>query len=107
MSDSKLESMSQSDKYRAFRNFMVNELGIGREDIRSWVLEAVRLEVSKLVGQINTEEIARLYIQYLVKQETGRFEIERHLREEIMKAFQGLYTIQILPKNESKEGSSS
>lgn len=32
-----------------FKNFMFNELGITKEDIRSWVVEAVRDEARKVV----------------------------------------------------------
>lgn len=44
------------DKYKHFRNFMTNELAIGREDIKAWVLEAVEREVQKILGQINIEK---------------------------------------------------
>lgn len=38
-----------TDKYKMFKNFMFNELGITKEDIRSWVVEAVRDEARKVV----------------------------------------------------------
>ena len=37
------------DKYKMFRNFMFNELGITKEDIRDWVQEAVKEEAHRLV----------------------------------------------------------
>lgn len=43
-----LAKMTQKEKYVAFRNFMTNELGIGREEIKAWVIESVKIEVSKL-----------------------------------------------------------
>lgn len=46
---------TETEKYRAFRNFMVNELGIGRDDIQAWTKEAIAVEVAKIVGQINVE----------------------------------------------------
>jgi hypothetical protein len=39
------------DKYTLFKNFMHNELGITREEIRDWVHEAVKEEARKLVSQ--------------------------------------------------------
>lgn len=36
---------------------MVNELGIGRDDIEEWTKEAIREEVAKIVGQINVASI--------------------------------------------------
>ena len=38
-----------NDKYKMFKNFMFNELGITKEDIRNWVIEAVRDEARKVV----------------------------------------------------------
>ena len=42
-----------SDKYKMFRNFMVNDLGITRDDIMLWTKEAVAETVTKLAGQIS------------------------------------------------------
>lgn len=39
------------DKYKMFKNFMFNELGITKEDIRMWVEEAVRDEARKIVSK--------------------------------------------------------
>jgi serine protease inhibitor len=38
-------------KYKMFRNFMINELQISKEDIQEWVKESVTQEVKKLVNQ--------------------------------------------------------
>ena len=38
-----------NDKYKMFKNFMFNELGITKEDIRMWVEDAVRDEARKIV----------------------------------------------------------
>lgn len=38
-----------NEKYTMFKQFMHNELGITRDDIRDWVKEAVRQEAEKLV----------------------------------------------------------
>lgn len=40
-----------NDKYKMFKNFMSNELGITKEDIRMWVEEAVRDEARKIVSK--------------------------------------------------------
>ncbi len=45
------------DKYKQFRNFMTNELGITRNDIEAWTKEAVATEVLKKFGQMNIEEM--------------------------------------------------
>ena len=43
------KDVSSQDKYTMFKNFMHNELGIGKGDIRDWIREAVREEVKILV----------------------------------------------------------
>lgn len=43
--------MSSNDKYRMFKEFMHNELGITKEDIRTWVKESAQEEARKIVSQ--------------------------------------------------------
>lgn len=40
----------KDDKWVMFRNYMVNELGITKEDIRDWIRDIVREEVKKVVS---------------------------------------------------------
>ena len=49
------------EKYRMFKQFMYNELGITKEDIREWIKESVREEARKL--------IEKTYDAYDVRQE--------------------------------------
>jgi hypothetical protein len=46
------------NKYKIFRNFMVNELGISREDIREWTMQAVRETVEKELRGIEVGKMA-------------------------------------------------
>lgn len=39
------------EKYRMFKQFMHNELGITKEDIREWVKESVREEAARMVAK--------------------------------------------------------
>lgn len=41
----------KNDKWSLFKNYLHNELGITKEDIRDWIDEAVRDEARKLVQQ--------------------------------------------------------
>jgi len=50
-----------------FRNYMCNELGITREDIKQWTIEAVATEVAKIVGQVNIQEKIQLALNDQVK----------------------------------------
>ena len=38
-----------NEKYNMFKNFLHNELGISREDIREWIKEAVADEARKII----------------------------------------------------------
>jgi predicted transcriptional regulator len=49
------------EKYKMFKQFMHNELGITKEDIREWVKESVREEAAKM--------IAKTYEDFDVKRE--------------------------------------
>lgn len=40
---------AKNDKWMMFKNYMHNELGITKEDIRDWIEDAVKIEVEKLV----------------------------------------------------------
>ena len=51
--------MSDS-KYKIFRNFMVNELGISRDDIKEWTMQAVTETVEKGLHGIDIEKIANI-----------------------------------------------
>ena len=41
----------KNDKWSMFRNYMHNELGITKEDIREWIQEAVEIEARKMVDE--------------------------------------------------------
>jgi len=49
-------SHEASEKYKLFRNYMTNELGISREDIKAWVAESIATETKKLLSQMNIDE---------------------------------------------------
>ncbi len=66
-------SHSSSDKYKEFRNFMVNELGITKEDIKAWTQEAVSREVIKLIGQFNLEQMAEKACREKIFNQEGDF----------------------------------
>lgn len=40
----------KDDKWVMFRNYMANELGITKEDIREWIMDAVHQEVKQIVN---------------------------------------------------------
>ena len=40
---------TKNDKWVMFRNYMANELGITKEDVREWIMDAVHQEVEQVV----------------------------------------------------------
>lgn len=57
---------TKNDKWVMFRNYMHNELGITKDDIREWIKESIHDEVKNVV-----------------KQAYGRCDIEGAIRREI------------------------
>lgn len=79
--------MTANEKYKMFRNFMVNELGIGRDDIEEWTKEAVREQVTKLVGQLNMDGTAYRVTRELL--------MDRTLRQQIAQEVVARFTIAV------------
>jgi hypothetical protein len=52
---------SSHDKYKMFRNFMCNQLGISRADIETWTKDAIAFEVAKQVGKVDLVQIVTRY----------------------------------------------
>lgn len=54
------------NKYKLFKNFMHNELGISKEDIHQWLKDAIKEEAKNLVeqayGKCNIESVIKSII---------------------------------------------
>lgn len=64
--------MTKDDKYGLFRQFMFNELQITKEDIRTWIKEAVEQQVKKMLHKTfgdfePNERAAKLIADYIGK----------------------------------------
>ena len=64
--------MTKDDKYGLFRQFMFNELQITKEDIRTWIKEAVEQQVEKMLHKTfgdfePNEQAAKLIADYIGK----------------------------------------
>lgn len=62
------DDCSTKDKYKMFRNFMTNELGISRADIEGWTKEATALEVQRKLNQLNFGEMVSNAIQKITRE---------------------------------------
>lgn len=57
----------KNDKYKLFRNYMANELGITKEDIKQWCIETVQEEIKKQLGQLNINQILKTTVQHYIE----------------------------------------
>lgn len=56
----------KNDKWLMFRNYMINELGITKEDIREWIEDAVRIEAKKMAEDTFSRENPEQMIRRIV-----------------------------------------
>lgn len=86
-----------TDKYKMFRNYMTNELGISRDDIKLWTKDAVREVAEKIVGQLDVEGIVRGAINRSVNS------VSHHVEKEIAREIADRLSVRItLNKGSSK-----
>lgn len=63
-----VKSMSEAERYRAFRNFMFNELGVTKDDIRTWITEAVRQQAAQVQLEDRVERAVAAEIDHSVRE---------------------------------------
>ena len=72
----------KNDKWSMFKNYMHNELGITKEDIREWVQEAVEMEVRKMVNESFSKFSIKDRISLEIDNHVGKFS-DYSLRQQI------------------------
>jgi hypothetical protein len=65
------------NKYKIFRNFMVNELGIGREDIKEWTMQAVRETVEKELRGLDLNDKVRDVAMRIIRDNATSYNCQR------------------------------
>jgi len=87
------------NKYKIFRNFMVNELGISREDIKEWTMQAVRETVEKELRGFDIKEVARLTAKSMVSNSyTSQRALEEAFKEVVTTAMKEQFHLSIKVK---------
>jgi hypothetical protein len=78
------------DKYKMFRNYMTNELGISRSDIEAWTKEAVSTEVNKRLNGIDFEAVVQREVKFTARESifgsyrsTGSSELRKAIAAEL------------------------
>ena len=80
------------NKYKLFRNYMVNELGIGREEIMEWTKEAVKEAVDKMLRAKDWDkEISRV----IENQFSNRYATDQAIRSAVADILSNQYTVRI------------
>lgn len=62
-----------NDKWEMFKNYMHNELGITKDDIRAWIKEAAEEQAKKLVQQEFGKFDMELKIAALISREFNNY----------------------------------
>ena len=92
--------MQQGNKWGMFRNFLHNELGITKDDIREWIKESVQEEASRMVSQgFNTKDI----IHGMLFTRNGYWEsdLSKEIKDVIKKEVEKNFKIQVTYENSS------
>lgn len=81
------------EKYKMFKQFMHNELGITKEDIREWVKESVREEAAKMIAKTYEDFDVKREIRDLINSPYNsiRKDIMNACAAEIIKNFKLVY----------------
>lgn len=75
------------DKWLMFKNYMHNELGITKEDIRQWIEDAVKIQAEKLVkNEFNNFDIHKV-VERVISDEQffGSKNLKRDIAQELTK----------------------
>ena len=73
------------NKWLMFKNYMHNELGITKEDIREWIDDAVREQAEKMVqNEFNNFDIQKI-VKRMVTEDTfyGSESLKKEVRTEL------------------------
>jgi hypothetical protein len=57
------EEKDDHSKYKMFRNFMVNELGISKDDIKDWTMRSVSKTVDSTLSGMDLEKLMNAAIE--------------------------------------------
>lgn len=69
------------DKWLMFKNYMHNELGITKEDIRQWIEDAVEKQAEKMVKkEFNNFDVHRIVERIITD---DRYLGSKHLKQDI------------------------
>lgn len=74
----------QNDKWLMFKNYMHNELGVNKEDIRTWLDDAIQIEAKKLVENTFKDFSINALIKDLIFKHNG-YSFQKNVETEVIK----------------------
>lgn len=87
---------TKNDKWVMFRNYMHNELGITKEDVREWIMDAVHQEVKQIVNNAYGHCDLEAFIKKEIYDNNGwGRNFKEVIRQEVAKQLAERITIQI------------
>ena len=88
-------------KYKMFRNFMINELGISKEDIEEWTKETVKEVAQNFIYNRYSEVVIKEIIEQAIMKSYRSGQLSRDLHDKIasqvVKMFNFTITKKIVP----------
>lgn len=96
-----MHDIDEKVKWKMFRNFMYNELGITKEDIRAWLLEAAEQEAKKLAAKSFDDFDMEVVLIRAAKAEMAphvRTALKQEIQMAIHKAISEKYEVVLSPK---------
>lgn len=74
-----------NEKYRMFTNFLYNELGITKEDIKEWTKQAVTEVAERFVQHEFSTRPLDIRIQNIIRQYPDSGQVQRHIADILAK----------------------
>ena len=72
MDNKNLEGISSQQKWKMFKNYLHNEIGVTKDDIRAWIKEACNDVAEKLIkqelGEFDPERIVKKVVDDTIKE---------------------------------------
>lgn len=83
MKENNIDHMTQAEKWKFFKNYLHNELGITKEDIRVWIEEAVKHQATQMIQRSfegeDVEDLARVAISREVRGAFSPYQIKNEV----------------------------
>ena len=84
------------NKYKLFRNYMVNELGISRDDIKEWTEQSVAETVEKILRQYDIKKYVENAAERAINQKRSLWDVDvKAITESIKEAIKNKFKITV------------